>query len=473
MPIYGLSMPALGLLLVVVGCNLNESEVEEEESPFDYSSLVAMVPDTFIRPGMQWVSSYRLPSEQYGFSMAFDGSDSTYWSTAPGLNNLEGFEWRFDEPLTLGKIGIKPMKGAMFAYPDRVLVYTDRGNLEAVPSGTLNLPDSIRWLKVVFMVDRNWSRVVLPLENTAFSSMVRVRKGFSTLFESKPLGISEIQMECSKGTIAPFLSSDGFSRITEQQQANQRFDLNDGRSFSSLHINQSIPERRIFYQFPNLRAILGFRLRSENSESACLQLAWHKPNGSSVFYDVNQGDWSHKLGSDTLATKNISFSLRLVEGKEISISEFDFWDGARWFRLQEDSVQKKLEFILPSGTTPEQWPLNKSILFDEGFAKKTDEALDWETERDASAVPTTSKRVIALFRSNGLFELLWTSETEKNGSQPYAVFSGNWIWNQGKLELKGMVWESDGVHQRTMEYTSKGNRLIPLLVGFPEFDYTY
>jgi hypothetical protein len=95
-------------LLGLSRCNLEDgSNSEQEETAYDYSSLVAMHPDTLTRPNLQWISSYRLPGNQYGFHLAFDGSDSTYWSTAPGLNHLEGFEWQFNRPQNLGQICIK------------------------------------------------------------------------------------------------------------------------------------------------------------------------------------------------------------------------------------------------------------------------------------------------------------------------------------------------------------------------------
>jgi len=460
-------------LLAFGSCSFGETGSQQTEDTFYYSNIVSMVPDTLVRPELQWVSSYRLPVEQYGFSLAFDGNDSTYWSTAPGLNHLEGFEWRFDEPIQLGLMSIKTIQAPMFSNPERILVITDRGQIQAIPGAITGLPDSIRWLKVLFLIDRNWSRVALPLENSAFSSLMRVKKGFSTLFESKPIGIAEIQFKSSRGTHSANLNTDGFSRITEQQRASQRFDINDGRSFSGLNLNDRMQERRIFYQFPDLRPILGFRIRSESTASACLQLAWHKPNGSTVFYEVNQGNWEHIFRTDTLATKNISFTLRLMEGNQIFLTEFDFWDGAKWYRLQEDSMQTKLGIKLKSETTPSQWPLNFSISFDEGFAPKIDGASEWETERDALRMPNISKKVFALFRANGLFELIWNSESETDTNRAFAVFSGNWNWEEGKLKLDGMIWNAEGVFKQKAEYLLKGTRLIPETGELPEFEFTY
>lgn len=455
-------------------CNLEGgSNNEPEETPYDYSSLVAMHPDTLTRPNLQWISSYRLPSNQYGFHLAFDGSDSTYWSTAPGLNHLEGFEWQFNRPQNLGQICIKTVQSNMFAQLNRVLVLTDRGQIEGLPNLFFPIPDSIRWIKVVYLIDQNWSRVALPLNNSAFSSLVRIRKGLSVLFESKPLGTTEIQIKNQNGKFAPCISTDGFVRITEQPRAEERFDLNDGRRHSRLLFNGLVPERRIFFQFPDLRPVLGFRIHSDSSPAACLQLSWHKPNGSTELFQVNSGLWEHIFKSDTLATKNISFTLRLLEGQKMALTEFDFWDGARWYRVQEDSLQRKLDLNKLTMNIPAQWPVNKSILFDEWFSKNTAGAADWETERDASGAVASGQQVQALFRANGLFELLWYFKMNGEESLAYTLFSGNWKWNQGQLELSGTLWSKNGVFEKTAVYTPNGNRMIPQSREFPEFEFSY
>lgn len=467
---------AAGLLIFIgiVGCGDSAADEEgQQEAAFDYSSLVAMEPDSFLRPDAQWISSYRLPATQYGFQMAFDGKDSTYWSTAPGLNHLEGFEWIFDGPVNLGHVHIKTVHGAVFSQPDRILVMSDQGQVWGLPNANIGLPDSITWLKVMFILDKNWSRVALPLRNSPFSSIVKNRKGLSVLFESKPIGISEIHVSNLGLTCAPFISTDGFVRITEQQRSNERFDLNDGRRNSWLELSHSIPERRIFVQFPDLRPILGFRIHSASTPISCLQLAWHKPNGSTDFFMVSNGIWEHRFRNDTLATKNISFTLRLLEGETMYISEFDFWDGARWFRVQEDSLQQKLDPKSYSSPLPSAWPLNKSISFDEGFGKATEGGSDWETERDASGETTASHHVLVLFRANGLFEMLWNSNKSVGADSNCKSFSGTWKWNQGKLELNGIVSLEKGVFEKKTIYSVLGNRLIPESKEFPEFEFTY
>jgi hypothetical protein len=470
-PIFGLRILSLILPLAFGSCHEVNSDSEQEETVFDYSSLVAMRPDSFMRPDLQWISSCRLPSDRYGFHLAFDGFDSTIWSSAPGLNHLEGFEWYFERPVNLGQVHIKTEQTGMFAQPDRVLVFTDRGQFECLPNIDATMPDSITRMKMVFILGANWSRVALPLKNSSFSSVVRVQKGLSMLFDSKPLGIAEIRFKSSTGILAPFVYSDGFVRITEQQKANDRFELNDGRRFSSIKLDTKTPERRLFFQFPDLRPILGFRIRSEFRAAACLQLAWHKPNGSTAFFTINQGDWEQKLSTDTVATKNISFTLRLLEGKEIGISEFDFWDGAKWYRIQEDSLQRKLDLNGWKASIPKDWPLNVAIGFDEGFVKKATGAADWDTERDALMAATTHQTVHVLFRANGLFEMLW--KASKDAPNPYVLFSGNWKWTENKLDLKGNVWGQEGVFESQTEYSLIGNRMIPAGKAFPEFEFSY
>lgn len=456
----------------VWGCNPDATTPNEESTPFDYSTVVSMHPDTNLRPEFQWISSYRLPFSKYGFDFAFDGDSQTYWSTLPGLNHLEGFEWTFEAPVQGAKFRIGWMEGDMFCKPSRILCFSDRGSIEASVNTWISLPDSIRKLKLVFLLDKQWSRVALALNNSPFSSQARVKKGLATLFESKPLGISEIEFIVANKKTAPFKTTDGFVRITEQPSSDERFSLNDGREYSGIVLNSLVKERRIFIQFPDLRAFLGFRVKGQSASPSCVQFVWHKPNGSSQMSYVNTGTVEHKFTIDTVATKNLSFTATLLEGESINLMEFDFWDGAKWYRIQEDSLQFKAHSSKWMRSLPNEWPLNKSIWFDEAWSKSVPEAPDWETERDATITSSSGQWVQALFRGNGTFELLWSSSSNGD-SFPYSMYSGSWNWTDSGLKLTGYLWTENGREELNAGYQLQGKRLIPTSTNVPEFEFSY
>lgn len=463
----------LGLgTLVALGCNPEATTSDEESAPFDYSSLVSMVPDSNLRPAFQWISSYRLPHSKYGFQYAFDGNSQSYWSTLPGLNHLEGFEWTFERPIQGAKFRIALMQGDMFSKSLRILCFTDRGGVEATFNSWITIPDSSRMLKLVFLIDENWSRVALALKNSPFASLVRVRKGLATLFDSKPLGIAEIEFVLKGKKTAPFSTTDGFVRITEQPSADDRFSLNDGRAYSGIALNKQVKERRIFMQFPDLKPFLGFRVKCQSPSPSCVQLIWHKPNGSNQISFLNTGTSEQKFTLDTVATKNLSFTATLIEGESMNLMEFDFWDGAKWYRIQEDSIQFKIQSSKWITSIPEDWPINKAIWFDEAWSKSVPDAPDWETERDASVPESSSQWVQALFRGNGTFELLWSNTSDGDFFQ-YALYSGSWDWTNNVLNLNGYLWKNRGRQELKTSYKLNGKRLIPFISDMPEFEFSY
>ena len=152
--------------------------------------------------------------------------------------------------------------------------------------------------------------------------------------------------------------------------------------------------------------------------------------------------------------------------------EFDFWDGAKWYRIQEDSVQFKAHSSKWMRSTPPDWPLNKAIWFDEAWSKSVPEAPDWETERDATVSGSSGQWVQALFRGNGTFDLLWSSSSNGD-SFPYSMYSGSWNWTDNGLKLTGYFWTENGRQELNTIYQLQGKRLIPASPNLPEFEFSY
>ena len=72
-----------------------------------------------------YVTSIRMPHNQYDYHNLFDGNEETYWATMPGAGPAEGIMLYFDKGISISKLQLKQPTGESFSKIDQITVYVN------------------------------------------------------------------------------------------------------------------------------------------------------------------------------------------------------------------------------------------------------------------------------------------------------------------------------------------------------------
>ncbi len=486
-------MPRTVLILLLAfaalfSCGESAPEGQETLSKAQASDLLEAWPDSGIYPLRQHISSQHTPLEKFKIEHAFDGDPETRWESRVGLNVGEGMYWTFDG-LPAKEMQVDVAKGAGLARVSAIRVWLNGSFLGQFPSGApVSFHAPVYELVVQLLCDEGWNPVSLPLNNRYGDSLMLTKRYFSKMYNSRPVGISEIRFLDHSGAVMPVKAKPRYSanmRVTGPGYKTDKYTLHDGFLNSGIRLRPGEGDRRFFYQFRTNLPLQGFRLFATGAEDARMTFRLFPPNGEEHSWEVKPGWNVLPVLKDTLGGRHFSFGWQEIPRiPELALMELDIWSGARWFQLVEDSVEsmplRRKDSLMKTALAP---MVDQVIRYERHWAKSPSDGTVWDGERD---VPFDTQerqweRIESCFRADGSFWyfLEFGRPLEQSGARYLAL--GRWFPVDSSFQNLALTYDyfSENTNSTTRFYDKGSDSLKvhldqshfqssdPWLRGFP------
>lgn len=341
----------LGIQLIGAGCGGGaRSDTGTGGDTTDYSRFIAKGPDSNYYPSAVAVSSQRFPLAKYGTELLFDGDETTYWASKPGLFQAEQISLQFDSlPAAYCKIVFS--QGNALADIKQVRVVVNDSVLGEVTSGQwLKLPFEARRIEIMALGGEGFNEVEMPIEVDTTERKRKVFDIYSLAYNSKSWGVNEIIFADAAKKALPVkmiplrecaIKMAGFIEDTS------RFVLFDGfvdqgirlrpegRSSISLQFDQHTPVLRVRL-FPAFDFVTGKRPGAVPKEFTI----GNERGKTSVFkMSAIPGVY---VADTPMVGKNML--IQFQEGETMYAGEIQLYDGARYYSVRDYYVRENDAF---------------------------------------------------------------------------------------------------------------------------------
>jgi hypothetical protein len=418
-----------------------------ESNTFDPRVYIETGIDSFYYPEAQWFSSYRFPLARFGPDRMMDGDTKTYWSTSTGLNDGEGFDFVF-EATKAKTMKIWAAEDPYLARVDAFEVWQNDSLLGRFLSGQeVIFTRPLRRLKVRIVVSDGWNQMQLPLENEDGKSQ-RTARTLGKLFNSRPAGISEVQLLGADGQLMPFRPKPirtAAIRLLGVGDPLDKYFMYDEGPQGRIRGGLQGEERRVLFTFADWVPVLKLRMEKDEKEPMKVQVLPSDGPQKEFEWVANREDFY----VDSLSVQK-GFTLvvqpKNMEDLPFSFGQIQAWSGRRWWLILPDSLESEPErrWNHLQKTPLAAW-MNQPLVYKETWANYAEILPAFVEPEDALETnPSSSfgKEIKLWLRSMGTFALRmeqWKS-ADAGPLKYFSLFSGRWYWSPvqpNELGLEG------------------------------------
>ncbi len=468
---------------IFYACNGNKIEKEAAvEVNEDYNKYIVKGPDTNIYPLYQIASSQRFPNDRYGVHLLFDQNKETYWTSSLKTNVGESISLYF-EKFSPKKVKIYITDNFLVANVQQIAVYIN-GKQQGIfgKKIELNITEPILYsIKIVALMAEGENEVKFPFEtNTNPSTAFVVNERLKNRYNSKSFGISEIEFYDENDRLMPVKAkpskvADVILTDSSGVKSGDRYLLFDENTATGVRWVQPVKPTQFYINFKEITPIV--KLRVFNGVGSLNVPVFSKINvGVTGGNNAPSRSFELKPGENVLIPEvpfigtNFGFEVEWLPGKtEGFLSHLEAYDGAKWYTIEVNNIEKAYETQVDSLKKYEiQYIIDNYIYHSKQTVYTTTDTLRPKNPESIPFAEITSKRTIQseiIFRSNNTFYIQQSIQIDdlipeyKTATYTYR-YEGTWKIEQAKKPALTVLLI--GNYKSSLESESdKVNSLLP------------